>query len=83
MDKPMPKDTTAFIVDDEGKTCELRGGVNVSVEDGRTYHLGRRRQHLQGLLRRRDRRRIHALREPCGDRGGFGKLRQSAPQSMI
>ncbi|MCZ7862622.1 hypothetical protein O9X98_14700 [Agrobacterium salinitolerans] len=39
MDKPMPKDITAFIVDDEGKTCELRGGVNVSFEDGRTYTI--------------------------------------------
>jgi hypothetical protein len=36
-DKPMPEDTTVFIVDDEGRTCQLRGGVNVSFEDGHKY----------------------------------------------
>lgn len=38
-DRNMEPDETAFIVDSEGKTCEIVGGRNVSFDDGYTYTL--------------------------------------------
>lgn len=38
-DRNMEPDETAFIVNSEGKTCEIVGGRNVSFEDGYAYTL--------------------------------------------